>query len=615
MGIFILDRQVALVKFQESGVFIYFVVLAIATLAGFLRLKANQKNAEKWISSHLWEKVLSGFNPSGRKTRFTLLLLSVAFALLALARPQWGQKEETVRVTGLDIFFVLDVSNSMNVEDIAPSRLKKAQHVMRSIIERLKGDRVGVVLFAGSASLVSPLTTDHGYILEMIPTFSPDAVSTQGTDIGSALELTAHAIERGAVDPTKNDQTSKVVILISDGEDLEESALIGGDLIKKLGVRFFGMGVGTEKGGPIPLRDERGNLSGYKKEGSTPVTSHFKPDALKKLASHVEGQYFDVTANESEVDAIIAEIGSMSRGEFQERKAVTYIDRFQIPLAIAVVFLLLELFIPLRSGKAALLLILLLTDVAQAQSFDAYQKNNQGIQSYSAGDMDAAAKYFEEAKKASPGDPRIDFNEGVIASQKGEVDQAQSLFESSVAESQTKGDIGSEMNARYNLGSVLEQKKDYIGAARQWSEVIERLKESKSSPELMQKAKERLANMLQKKKEQEQQDKKNQDQKNKDDKQNDKDKQNKQDQKDKKDQDQKNDGQKDEQKEDQKDSNGDQDKQKEKKSYQKGNQFKSAKLSKEDAERVMAELLGKEKDLQKKMGKKRGKVSGNGKDW
>ncbi|MCM0605122.1 MAG: VWA domain-containing protein [Xanthomonadaceae bacterium] len=593
-------------KFYNNGAFIYFVLLALVTILGFLKLKANQKLAEKWIGSGLWEKVLVGFQPGKRKSRFSLLLISVAFALLALARPQWGQHEETVRVTGLDIFFVLDVSNSMNVEDVAPSRLKKAQHVMRSIIERLKGDRVGVVLFAGSANLVSPLTTDHGYVLELIPTFTPEMVNTQGTDIGSALELAGSAIERGAVDPTRSEQASKVVILISDGEDLEESALIGGDVIKKLGVRFIALGVGTEKGGPIPLRDEKGNLSGYKKDGSTPVTSHFKPDALKKLVSHVEGQYYDVTPSESEVDEIISEIGAMSRGEFQERKTITYIDRFQIPLAIAILFLVIELFIPLRAGRIVVLIFGLLTSSAQAQTLDAYQKNNKGIQSYQSGDIDNAVKYFEEASKASPNNPKIDFNKGVVASQKGESDQAQQLFESALSKAQENGDLEMEAEARYNLGSLLEHKKDYNGAAKQWSELVEKLKDVKQNPELVEKTKARIANLFSKKNQQEQKDKEDKENKDKDkkDKKDDKGKDDdKKDGDDKKDKDQKNDG------------DDGQDKENKKQSYKKGNQFKSAKLSKEDAERVMAELLGKEKDLQKKIGKKRGKVSGNGKDW
>ena len=604
-----MDGQVNLVKFSNEYVFTYFIYLAIAVAIGLWQFRRNKKLASEWISPEMWQKVLVGFQPNQRRIRFFLLVLTVAFGLLGLARPQWGQQEETMRVTGLDIFFVLDVSNSMNVEDVAPSRLKKAQHVMRSIIERLKGDRVGVVLFAGSANLVSPLTTDHGYVLELVPTFGPDMVSAQGTDIGSALELTASAIERGAVDPTKADEASKVVILISDGEDLEASALVGGDAIKKVGAKFFAMGVGTEKGGPIPLRDERGNLSGYKKDGASPVTSHFDPKALQKLASHVGGQYFDVTANESEVDSIINDIGLMSRGEFQERKMTSYIDRFQIPLGIAVLLLVLELFIPIRSGRRTvgtlvLFFVLSLSPESQAQSIGAYQKNNKGIQSFQEGNIEEAQKQFDEAKKESPTEPRIDFNAGVVQAQKSELDTARSQFETALDEAIEKGDTETEAAARYNLGALAEQKKDYAKAAEEWSKV-------KNNSELEQKAKERIAKMLQKKQQQEQKDK--QDQKDKKDQKDQKDDQ-KKDQKQGDKKDQKDGEKKDDEK---KDDKGEDEKQDQKKSYsqKKGGNFKSGKLSKEDAERVMAELLGKEKELQKKIGKKRGRVDASGKDW
>jgi len=599
-----------MVKWGESSRLIYLWLVAILPLVWIWVASKRNKQAKQMIHPSLWSRVIPQWSQGARGRKFFFTLLVLLLGLIAFARPQWGEHEETVKVSGMDIFFVLDVSNSMETEDIVPSRLKKAQHLMRSIIERLKGDRVGVVLFAGSAYLASPLTTDHDYVIQMLPTFTTKSITAQGTDIGSALELASKAIERGAADPSQADQNSKAVILISDGEDLEDGAMEGAKILKSVGARFFAMGIGTEKGGPIPMRDDAGVLLGYKKtKAGAPVVSSFKPDALIKLSKALDGKFYSVTNDEREIDELMQELGSISRGEYQERRMVTYIERFQIPLALAVFLMIIELWIPARRMLVVLFLVHPLTAMnAQAEppSAGVYFENEKGLAFYKEGKIDEAQKSFDQAQAKDPTRPELDFNQGTVLLEKGETDKADEFFKR--AEENAKGNkLGSlSSEIEYNRGALAQTKKNYVDAVEHFSKAIDLARESKNKA-LEDMARKKIESMTEQKKQDQQkqeQDKKDQEKK---------DQQEKQDQKN-----DKKDGKGKDQEKDKKDDKGEKDDKKEeqKKQYSREKQgFKSEKLSKEDAERVMAELLGKEKDLQKKLGKKRGKNEANEKDW
>ncbi len=175
------------------------------------------------------------------------------FLGIALLRTQWGQREETIQSEGMDILFALDLSNSMLAEDTPPSRLSRAQSFIKKSLTNLADDRVGIVAFAGKAFLTVPLTTDFGYVAEVVDTLNPSMMANQGTNIQEAIQVSMRAFERGGEDDHK---TSRAIILISDGEDFSEDALKGVQKLKDFGAGFMTLSIGTPEGAPIPIRND-----------------------------------------------------------------------------------------------------------------------------------------------------------------------------------------------------------------------------------------------------------------------------------------------------------------------------------------------------------------------
>ena len=338
-------------------------------------------------------RIVPDWNPRARISKARLSCLALALAVLALARPQWGWREETIHANGADVMLLLDVSRSMEVEDVVPSRLKKARHWIRGFVDRMAGNRVGVVAFAESSYVACPLTTDLDYVSESVAILGPASVVNQGTDIGLGLSTALAAIERGSESPDAEAErkglASKAVVLISDGEDHEAATVEAAAKLRKSGVKLFVLGVGTERGGPIPVRDEAGNLQGYKRAGGQPVVSRFNHSSLEKIASDAGGRYWNMSQSESEVDEILAALGALGRERFEERKTRVPIDRYQWPLALAVALFAAELALPLvfRRGRSAaapgaglvLLAGLLLPLDSGAAPIESYMKNREEI--------------------------------------------------------------------------------------------------------------------------------------------------------------------------------------------------------------------------------------------
>jgi Ca-activated chloride channel family protein len=584
------------------------------------------KTFMRFAGRRMWPAIVPDMAPSARFTKSKLWLLSFAFLLLALARPQWGKHEEVMQVSGLDIMIVLDVSNSMEVEDVVPSRLKKAKHLIRTIAENLRGDRMGLVAFAASSYVACPLTTDLPYVVDTVDVLSPKSVINQGTDIGIALDTAMKSLERGAEEGSKKSEIgSKAIILISDGEDHENAGAEAAAKLKNEGIKLYVFGIGTEKGGPIPVRDDTGQLHGYKKDRTgNSIVSTFRADEMTKVAAAAGGKYWNVTEGEAEVEDLLKEMGTLERTAQQERRYVVYEDRFQFPLAIAVLILFFELSVPLRRMNAAkgLLIIMALAGIvpvssAQAESdvlgtktpLNSYIENQKGLKAFNEDKLDEAKKSFGTAQALAPEIPELLFNQGDVQLKAGDTDAAIQSFLSASKAAGEKGEADLQGQSLYNLAQVLTKKGDISGAARAYAKSVESAIKEKDS-NLESSARKNLQLLFkeqQKQKEQKQQQQKQQQQ------------QQKQDQKDQQQKDQ----QKDQQQKEQKDQK-DQDKKPEQnqgdKPYadpkqQKQNEFRSLKLSKEDADRVMAELASRERELQGKNKKQGGGRQVQDKDW
>ena len=325
-----------MIQFEEK---IWFWALLIIPLiiVGFLALQYWRKKAQDNFANKALLKRLSP-NKSVFKSTLKIVVLSLAFIcfILALVNPKMGTKLETVKREGLDIVFAVDVSKSMLAEDIAPNRLEKSKQLVTQIINSLASDRIGIIAYAGKAFPQLPITTDYGSAKMFLQNMNTDMLSSQGTAINEAIEL-------GMTYYNKDDDTNRVLIILSDGEDHSEASTSIAEQASDEGIKIFTIGVGKAKGGPIPLK-RRGVLTGYKKDknGETVITK-LNEETLKQIAETADGSYINGASTKTVVDTIKNELNKLDRSEIESKQFADFEDQFQWFLGFGLFFVLLDL--------------------------------------------------------------------------------------------------------------------------------------------------------------------------------------------------------------------------------------------------------------------------------
>lgn len=277
--------------------------------------------------------------------KFIVLSFAFIFLLLGLANLQYGTTMEEAKKEGVDLMIALDVSNSMLAEDLSPNRLDRAKRAIYQLIEKLQNDRLGIIVFAGESYVQLPITTDYSSAKLFLETIGTDIVPTQGTAIGSAIDL---AMESFDFETT----TSKAIIVITDGENHEDDAISSAQKAVEMEVSVHTIGMGSEQGAPLPIY-KMGKQVGFRTDntGNT-VVSKLDETMLKKIASAGNGSYVRATNANAGLGIIMDEIGKMEKKEFDSKVFKNYESRFQIFLLIALFLLVLEFFISTRrSGK------------------------------------------------------------------------------------------------------------------------------------------------------------------------------------------------------------------------------------------------------------------------
>lgn len=272
------------------------------------------------------------------KTLF--LLLGLSLVVLSIAGPRWGQQFQEVHRRGVDVMIAMDVSASMWAEDVKPNRLAQAKRELGVLINTLEGDRVGLVAFAGTAFLQCPLTLDYGAARSLLELLNPDLIPRPGTNLAAAINASLDAFP-------KSSAHNRVLVLLTDGEDHSGQLDAALDRAVGEGLRIFTIGFGNTTGEIIPLRDESGQVTGYKKDknGQT-VLSKMDEGALKKLAAKTGGAYFPASQGEVEVSKIVEEIGRMDKKDLESRVYGQGENHYRLPLALAILLLLLEFLWP-----------------------------------------------------------------------------------------------------------------------------------------------------------------------------------------------------------------------------------------------------------------------------
>ena len=268
-----------------------------------------------------------------------ILITSIGFLVIAMARPQMGVEKIHVKRKGVDVLFLLDTSLSMSAQDLKPDRLTRAKMWASTLIDNLKTARVGIIAFAGKPFLQCPLTTDYSACKMLLDIINVGTIPVQGTAIADAINLAVNSF------PSKKG-FFKAIILVTDGEDHEGNIDEATENAAKNGIKIITVGIGSGSGEPIPIRDNEGNITGYKKnkEGKL-VMSKLESSTLESIASKTGGAFFTATSANFEISRVIRILNKMEKEEFGEEWLDRYEERFEYPLTLAIVLLLLEFYL------------------------------------------------------------------------------------------------------------------------------------------------------------------------------------------------------------------------------------------------------------------------------
>lgn len=320
---------------------------------------ALEARARRRLSRELGARVApfltASVSPGHRRFKLFLRCLALVFFVLAYARPQMGKSEQKIKSEGIEMVIAFDVSTSMLAEDIRPSRMELAKVETTRLLDMLTGDKVGLVAFAGSAVLVSPLTNDKSALRMFLDGLSTISVETQGTDLRKALREAKGAFERGGVDPEEDVKVTRVVLVVSDGEDHEPGAMEEARAMVNEGIRIFTLLVGTEQGAPIPIRDERGYIQGYKKDRDRKeIISKTKGTVLRELAAAGGGGFYQASFGGREMRMVKDDLDKLEKAEFDSQLQTNYDERYQGFLLIGFLLALLEMVWVERKGEGRL---------------------------------------------------------------------------------------------------------------------------------------------------------------------------------------------------------------------------------------------------------------------
>jgi len=282
------------------------------------------------------KRMSDSLNVRRRRGKTVLLFLAASLMVVALARPQMGTRLETVKRRGIDIIVAIDVSASMLARDIKPSRLEVAKQEVGALLDRLRGDRIGLVAFAGTAFVECPLTLDYGAARMFLDQIEPSLIPRPGTAIGEAIRTALRSF-------SQQERKYKALILVTDGEDHDTKPLEAAKEAAKQGVRIYTIGVGSTEGEPVPAYDDQGNQIGYKKdrEGNV-VLSKLDETTLQKIALTTNGKYHHATSAHLELDRIYRELSKLEEKTLLTRRFSQYEDRYQWLALAALAALLIE---------------------------------------------------------------------------------------------------------------------------------------------------------------------------------------------------------------------------------------------------------------------------------
>ena len=440
-------------QFFKPECFLYLWLVPAVLVLFIFSQKLWQKRVHRLVQNEvLVAKLIEGYRKGEWLLRATLMMLVVLCFVLALARPQWGDEKRSVQRKGVDIIFLVDTSLSMLAEDVKPNRLGKAKFEVETFIQNLKGDRVGMVTFAGSGFLQTPLTLDHAAFLLFLDAVQVGFLPDPGTSLLQAIRLAIRAF------PQK-ELKYKALILFSDGEDHEGSLEQAIEEAKKANIRIYTIGLGTAEGEPIPLKNEKGERQGFKKDRSGQmVLTKLNQPVLERLAKETGGVYLPASPGEKEVEVILKHLHGWGEQQFEEKMVVEREDQYQIFLIFAFLFLVAEMSIRRKDRPKAGLLVCL----AAFFLFTGFLETSQGTVKkgntlFANKQYQSALDNYRKVQVKNPDAPEVLYDLGTALYKTDSFQDAAQSLESAAAKTReplTKAkSLYNYGNAQYRLGN------------------------------------------------------------------------------------------------------------------------------------------------------------------
>jgi Ca-activated chloride channel homolog len=434
--------------FAYPIIFILALALIPLMLLWAFRLeRGKQKQLKAFLSPSLIKELTSSVSHRRKQLKAVLFAMGISLIVMAVARPQYGYVWEEVKSKGIDVVFAIDTSRSMLAQDIKPNRLSRAKLAVLDFIDKMGTDRIGLVAFSGSAFLQCPLTLDYNAFRQSLEILEPGVIPVPGTDIASAITMAESAFNK--------ENNFKILILITDGEDLETNGIVMAASAANRGVRVFTLGVGSKEGEIIPITDNQGQPNYVRDENGNVVRTRLDEDTLRKISAASKGFYSPLGPLGEGLETVYSlGLEEIPRQELNSRMNKQAIERYQWVLAAGILLLMLEWLIGTRRSvvkiarQAAAGLVVLGFLGLPNQSVEASPYKAQ--KHLRKGEFVEAEQLYRQAMVEEPEDMRLVYNLGISLYRQGKYADSVTVF----TQAQASKDPDLQADILYNMGNA-----------------------------------------------------------------------------------------------------------------------------------------------------------------
>lgn len=448
---------------MDRSVWLWVIPLLLVMRYGGYIIKSKRLSA--FIHPRLWGDIIPDLSSSRRILKVLMVVLGMLCVILAYMQPQFGRVEQTVVHQGSHVVIAVDTSVSMLAEDLPENRLAYAKREIKSFIDQSQGDKIGLVVFSGNAFVHCPFTSDYEALKLFVDDIRPGMMPRQGTNLAAAIRKS-----RDMIGPKRYD--TGAIIVFSDGEFFEGSPVRSAEVSGKVGVPIYVVGLGSESGNPIPLKDSNGVMTGYKKdrEGQV-VLSRLNRSTLNDVAKAASGKAFFVSENRVVSDALYKVLSEREGQRIQGNQSSQLAERYQWPLLLGFVFLIIELGFSAAKKRAlmGILVMMMALPVWGDMGLQSYRQLQAGNRYLESGQPELALSRYAPLQSNGVDDPALAYNLGMAFYAQGDYDQAKGLFESALYQLPDRS-----KEIQFQLSNVMYQKEQYQQAVDSYAALAAR---------------------------------------------------------------------------------------------------------------------------------------------